>query len=105
MAQGSMSKIANCLTSRMSQSMTESQLRQDTSVASEFDTSRLQTRNLNSTKKELKNLMKIQRKHSKLLEKLQKNGIVDKNSGNAESEITMTLLEQMQSVFKQLSII
>ena len=93
MAQGSMSKIANCLTSRMSPSMTESQLKQDMSVASEFDTRRFQTRNLNSTKKELKNLMKIQQKHSKLLEKLQKNGIVDKNSNNAESQITITLLE------------
>ena len=40
MAQGSMSKIAICLTSRMSPSMTESQLKQDMSVASGFDTRR-----------------------------------------------------------------
>ena len=47
---------------------------------------------LSSTRKELKNLIKIQQKHGKLLEKLQKSGVVKSDNTLGESQMNFTLL-------------
>ena len=58
---------------------------------------------LSSTRKELKNLIKIQQKHGKLLQKLQQSGVVKSDNTLADSHMNFTLLNQMQNVFKQLA--
>ena len=99
-----MSRITSCLTSHASlrDSFTEDKLKSSSVFTEKGGLGRAEK--LSSTRKELKNLIKIQQKHGKLLNKLQTSGLVTPDATSlGESHMNFTLLNQMQNVFKQLA--